>query len=206
MRYNWYCLLHHFCHVVLSLCWIHWHDGSFLAPSEVTSLRSITQNSNSILIQWGLPDQPNGTITSYIVRIGNADHTIRSDTFFFSFDGNNPGDTISFTIYAEIDGADFNIPDIDGVMSDRQQTLNTTVPFPEAQLIENSIGTLTISLPPANLYPDDYGDIVWAVLLYVIQYTLNICVYFICTLLSVNWGRLITWMKLSFDKCWWFKI
>ena len=127
------------------------------APSAVTDLTSITENSNSILIQWGLPQLPNGNISFYVVSSVvstlNTQTSVPSGTFFFSLDG-SPGDSITFMVHAEIGES----PAIEGAMSEMQQTLNTTVPFLEAELVDNSIGTLTVSLPPASLYPDN-GDI-----------------------------------------------
>ena len=148
----------------------------FPDPSEVTNLRAITQNSNLILIQWGLPMEPNGTITSYVVTVENTQHTIENDTFFFSLEG-DPGESITFTVHARINNFNRN-----GETSSLEQTLNTTVPFPEAELLANGISTLTINLPPPSLYPDN-GDIRWASCfdcMWYIMYWMQ-CMY-ICTI------------------------
>ena len=125
------------------------------APSAVTDLTSITENSGSILIQWALPEYPNGNIYEYVVSEetdqGSTQYFIPSGTFYYSLTG-IPGESITFTVHAEIN------PGIEGNTTERQQELNTTVPFPEAELIDNSIGTLTVSLPPTSLFPDN-GDI-----------------------------------------------
>ena len=159
-------------HVYVSLLnW--WCNGSFSASSEVTDLQAITQDSNSILIQWGLPEQPNGIIASYIIAVGNTHHTIQNGTFFYSLDA-VPGETISFTINAEVAATS----DIEGNMTSLTCTLNTTVPFPDSELIDTSISTFTVYLPPASLYPDN-GDIVWAS-----------C--FDCVWYSVHWLHMLT--------------
>ena len=113
-------------------------------------MKSITENSSCILIQWGLPEQPNGNISFYIVssRGGSTQTSIPSGIFFYCL-GGSPGELVTFTIHARISD-----PFIDGNSTEDQETLNTTVPFPEAELFESSIGTLTINFPPASLYPD----------------------------------------------------
>ena len=127
--------------------------STFLAPSAVTDLTAITENSESVLIQWGLPEQPNGTITYYIVSFANVLHFVRSNVFFYSLDGLDPGETLTFEIYAQIDV----VPVIEGVITGFRVTLNTTVPFLDAELTDSGISTLTLTLPPASLYPDNWN-------------------------------------------------
>lgn len=123
-----------------------------LAPSAVTDLTAITENSESVLIQWGLPEQPNGTITYYIVSFANIQHFVQGNAFFYSLDRLDPGETLTFNIHAQIDDV---VPVVEGVMTGLRVTLNTTVPFLDAELTDSGISTLTLALPPASLYPQN---------------------------------------------------